>query len=89
MISDIESGKDSVYYVLVFKLSRFGINAADVIIFIAEDETEIIRIIYDKFVNTTMERAVIATFLNNSGIRKNCVRIIQWKVSQCHLLKEC
>ena len=31
MLSDIESGKDDVQYVLVFKLSRFGRNAADVL----------------------------------------------------------
>lgn len=29
MLQDIESGKDNVDYVLVFKLSRFGRNAAD------------------------------------------------------------
>lgn len=31
MIEDIKSGKDSISYVLVFKLSRFGRNAADVL----------------------------------------------------------
>lgn len=31
MINDIKSGKDGVSYVLVFKLSRFGRNAADVL----------------------------------------------------------
>lgn len=31
MLNDIESGKDDVQYVLVFKLSRFGRNAADVL----------------------------------------------------------
>ena len=31
MMDDIKSGKDEVYYVLVFKLSRFGRNAADVL----------------------------------------------------------
>ena len=147
MLADIESGKDNVDYVLVFKLSRFGRNAADVLsslqkmqdygvnlicvedgidsskdagklmisvlsavaeierenilvqtmegrkqkaregkwnggfapygyqlvngeLIIAEDEAEIIRIIYDKFVNTTMGMAAIATFLNNSGYKK-------------------
>ena len=147
MLADIESGKDNVDYVLVFKLSRFGRNAADVLsslqkmqdygvnlicvedgidsskdagklmisvlsavaeierenilvqtmegrrqkaregrwnggfapygyqlvngeLIIAEDEAEIIRIIYDKFVNTTMGMAAIAAFLNNSGYKK-------------------
>ncbi len=31
MIEDIKSGKDKISYVLVFKLSRFGRNAADVL----------------------------------------------------------
>ena len=147
MLSDIENAKDDVDYVLVFKLSRFGRNAADVLsslqkmqdygvnlicvedgidssrdagklmisvlsavaeierenilvqtmegrkqkaregkwnggfapygyqlvngeLVIAEDEAEIIRIIYDKFVTTTMRMAAIATFLNNSGYKK-------------------
>ena len=147
MLSDIENGKDDVDYVLVFKLSRFGRNAADVLsslqkmqdygvnlicvedgidsskdagklmisvlsavaeierenilvqtmedrrqkaregrwnvgfapygyqlvngeLIIAEDEAEIIRIIYDKFANTTMGMAAIAAFLNNSGYKK-------------------
>ena len=147
MLSDIENGKDNVDYVLVFKLSRFGRNAADVLsslqkmqdygvnlicvedgidsskdagklmisvlsavaeierenilvqtmegrrqkaregrwnggfapygyqlvngeLIIAEDEAEIIRIIYDKFANTTMGMAAIAVFLNNSGYKK-------------------
>ena len=31
MLEDIEADKDGVSYVLVFKLSRFGRNAADVL----------------------------------------------------------
>ena len=31
MLEDIEDGKDEVTFVLVFKLSRFGRNAADVL----------------------------------------------------------
>ena len=31
MLQDIQDGKDGVEYVLVFKLSRFGRNAADVL----------------------------------------------------------
>lgn len=31
MLKDIEAGKDNVDFVLVFKLSRFGRNAADVL----------------------------------------------------------
>lgn len=31
MLNDIQNGKDDVSYVLVFKLSRFGRNAADVL----------------------------------------------------------
>lgn len=147
MLQDIESGKDNVDFVLVFKLSRFGRNAADVLsslqrmqdfgvnlicvedgidsskdagklmisvlsavaeierenilvqtmegrrqkaregkwnggfapygyklvdgeLRIAEDEAPIIRLIYDKFVNTTMGIGAIAVFLNQNGYRK-------------------
>ena len=31
MLNNIENGKDEVQFVLVFKLSRFGRNAADVL----------------------------------------------------------
>ena len=31
MLSDIQQGKDDISFVLVFKLSRFGRNAADVL----------------------------------------------------------
>ena len=34
MLRDIEDGKDKVDFVLVFKLSRFGRNAADVLSFL-------------------------------------------------------
>ncbi len=34
MLQDIESGKDNNDFVLVFKLSRFGRNAADVLSFL-------------------------------------------------------
>ena len=37
MLADIKSGKDNVDYVLVFKLSRFGRNAAGCFIVIAEN----------------------------------------------------
>jgi site-specific DNA recombinase len=37
---------------------------------IAKDEAEVIQIIYDKYVNTTMGIAAIANFLNNSGYKK-------------------
>lgn len=147
MLCDIESGKDNVDFILVFKLSRFGRNAADVLnslqrmqdfgvnlicvedgidsskdagklmisvlsavaeierenilvqtmegrrqkaregkwnggfapygyklvdgeLQIAEDEAPIIRLIYNKFVNTTMGIGAIAVFLNQNGYRK-------------------
>ena len=147
MLKDIETGKDKVDFVLVFKFSRFGRNAADVLsslqhmqdfgvnlicvedgidsskdsgklmisvlsavaeierenilvqtmegrrqkaregkwnggfapygyklengeLLIAEDEAEVIRIIYDKFVNTTMGASAIATYLNERGYVK-------------------
>ncbi len=147
MLNDIESGKDKIDYVLVFKLSRFGRNAADVLtslqrmqdygvnlicvedgidsskdagklmisvlsavaeierenilvqtmegrkqkaregkwnggfapygyklengeLLIAEDEAEVIRIIYDKYVHTNLGIAGITTYLNNHGYVK-------------------
>lgn len=147
MLDDIESGKDGVSYVLVFKLSRFGRNAADVLsslqkmqdygvnlicvedgidsskdsgklmisvlsavaeierenilvqtmegrrqkaregkwnggfapygykledgyLKITEDEAEVIRIIYDKFVNTNLGASGVALYLNNHGYVK-------------------
>lgn len=147
MIYDIENRKDNVDYVLVFKLSRFGRNAADVLYYlqrmqdygtelncvedgidsskeagkliisvlsavaeierenilvqtmegrkqkaregkwnggfapygymlnegklvIAEDEAEVIRIIYDKYNHTTMGVNKIADYLNLQGVKK-------------------
>ena len=147
MLKDIENGKDKVSFVLVFKLSRFGRNAADVLtslqkiqdynvnlicaedgldsshgtgkmmiqilsavaelerdnirvqtmegriqkaregkwnggfapygyklvdgkLEIADDEVEIIRIIFDKFVNTTIGINGIAKYLNEQGYLK-------------------
>lgn len=147
MLNDIADGKDNVDYVLVFKLSRFGRNAADVLnslqqmqdygvnlicvedgidsskdsgklmisvlsavaeierenilvqtmegrkqkaregkwnggfapygyelidgeLKIAEDEAEIIRVIYDKFIHTTMGANAVARYLNRQGYVK-------------------
>ena len=147
MLQDIESGKDGVRYVLVFKLSRFGRNAADVLsslqtmqdygvnlicvedgidsskdsgklmisvlsavaeierenilvqtmegrrqkaregkwnggfapygyklvngyLEIAEDEAEIIRVIFDQYVNTNMGASGVAAYLNDHGYVK-------------------
>ena len=147
MLKDIEAMKDNVQYVLVFKLSRFGRNAADVLsslqrmqdygvnlicvedgidsskdsgklmisvlsavaeierenilvqtmegrrqkaregkwnggfapygyklekgkLLIAEDEVDVIRLIYDKYVHTDMGVVSIATYLNEHGYKK-------------------
>lgn len=147
MLNDIEEGKDNIDFVLVFKLSRFGRNAADVLnslqtmqdfgvnlicvedgidsskdsgklmisvlsavaeierenilvqtmegrkqkaregkwnggfapygyrlengeLIIAEDEAEIIRVIFDKYVNTTMGSNSIARYLNQHDYQK-------------------
>ena len=148
MLADIQEEKDGVSFVLVFKLSRFGRNAADVLnslqlmqdfgvnlicvedgidsskdsgklmisvlsavaeierdniiaqtmagrkekaregkwnggfapygyklingeLFIEEEEAEVIRIIFNKFVNTTIGANGIAKWLNDQGIKKN------------------
>lgn len=147
MLRDIRNGKDKVSFVLVFKLSRFGRNAADVLnslqeiqdygvelicvkdgldssrstgklmiavlssvaeierenileqtmagrlqkasegkwnggfapygyklekgeLKIAEDEVEVIKFIFDKFVHTTMGVTGIADYLNKHGLKK-------------------
>ena len=147
MLDNIENGTDEVQFVLVFKLSRFGHNAADVLnslqrmqdfgvnlicvedgidsskdsgklmisvlsavaeierenilvqtmegrkqkaregkwnggfapygyelvngeLQIAEDEAEIIRLIYDKFIHTNMGISAIAAWLNQHGYKK-------------------
>ncbi len=147
MLSDIENGKDNVDFVLVFKLSRFGRNAADVLsslqtmqdfgvnlicvedgidsskdsgklmisvlsavaeierenilvqtmegrkqkaregkwnggfapygyklvdgeLLIAEDEVEVIRIIFDKYIHTNMGSTAIAEYLNQRFEKK-------------------
>lgn len=147
MLYNIETGRDKIDFVLVFKLSRFGRNAADVLnslqhmqdfgvnlicvedgidsskdsgnlmisvlsavaeierenilvqtmegrrqkaregkwnggfapygyqfvngeLQIAEDEAEIIKIIFDKFIHTNMGANTIATYLNQHGYKK-------------------
>lgn len=147
MLTDIENGKDNIDYVLVFKLSRFGRNAADVLsslqtmqdfgvnlicvedgidsskdsgklmisvlsavaeierenilvqtmegrkqkaregkwnggfapygyklekgeLLIAEDEVEVIRIIFDKYIHTNMGSTAIAEYLNQRFEKK-------------------
>ncbi|MBQ6163185.1 MAG: recombinase family protein [Clostridia bacterium] len=147
MLDDIKDGKDDVSFVLVFKLSRFGRNAADVLsslqfmqdygvnlicvedsidssrdsgklmisvlsavaeierenilvqtmagrrqkakegkwnggfapygyylekgeLKIAEDEAEVIRVIYDQFIHTNMGAATVAKYLNQHGYKK-------------------
>lgn len=147
MLKDIEAMKDKVQYVLVFKLSRFGRNAADVLsslqrmqdygvnlicvedgidsskdsgklmisvlsavaeiereniliqtmegrrqkaregkwnggfapygyklekgkLLIAEDEVDVIRLIYDKYIHTDMGVVSIAAYLNEHGYKK-------------------
>ena len=147
MLDDIKDGKDDISFVLVFKLSRFGRNAADVLsslqfmqdygvnlicvedsidssrdsgklmisvlsavaeierenilvqtmagrrqkakeckwnggfapygyylekgeLKIAEDEAEVIRVIYDQFIHTNMGAATVAKYLNQHGYEK-------------------
>ena len=147
MLNDIQDGKDDVSYVLVFKLSRFGRNAADVLnslqlmqdfgvnlicvedgidsskdagklmisvlsavaeierenirtqtmagreqkaregkwnggfapygyklengdLVIAEDEVEVIRVIYDRYIHTNEGVAGVAKYLNRNGFIK-------------------
>ena len=147
MMSDIQEGKDGIDFVLVFKLSRFGRNAADVLntvqmmqdygvnlicvedgidssrdagklmisvlsavaeierenirvqtmagrdqkaregkwnggfapygyklengeLLIAEDEAEVIRVIYDRYIHTSMGTTGVAKYMNEHGYHK-------------------
>ena len=58
MLNDIEDGKDGVDFVLVFKLSRFGRNAADVL--------SSLLLMQDYGVNLIC----VANYLNNQGYTK-------------------
>ena len=164
MIDDICSQKDNIDYVLVFKLSRFGRNAADVLnslqtmqdygvnlicvedgidsskdsgklmisvlsavaeierenilvqtmegrkqkaregkwnggfapygyklengeLKIAEDEAIAIRVIYDKFINTSMGANAIAKYLNNQGYKKKVRQNGKLDVFTAHFVK--
>ena len=164
MLKDIEAMKDKVEYVLVFKLSRFGRNAADVLnslqcmqdfgvnlicvedgidsskdsgklmisvlsavaeierenilvqtmegrrqkaregrwnggfapygyklengeLKIADDEVEVIQIIYDKFVHTNMGATAIAAFLNDHGYKKKLRQNNTSELFSAHFVK--
>ena len=52
---------------------------------IAEDEAEVIRIIYDKYVNTTMGASTVANYLDEHGYVKKNVRTIPW-ICSLHIL---
>lgn len=164
MLKDIETMKDKVEYVLVFKLSRFGRNAADVLnslqrmqdfganlicvedgidsskdsgklmisvlsavaeierenilvqtmegrrqkaregrwnggfapygyklengeLKIADDEVEVIQIIYDKFVHTNMGAIAIAAYLNDHGYKKKLRQNNTSELFSAHFVK--
>ncbi len=164
MLKDIETMKDKVEYVLVFKLSRFGRNAADVLsslqrmqdygvnlicvedgidsskdsgklmisvlsavaeierenilvqtmegrrqkaregrwnggfapygyklengeLKIADDEVEIIQIIFDKFVNTNMGATAIAAYLNDHCYKKKLRQNNTSELFSAHFVK--
>ena len=164
MLKDIEAMKDKVQYVLVFKLSRFGRNAADVLsslqrmqdygvnlicvedgidsskdsgklmisvlsavaeierenilvqtmegrrqkaregrwnggfapygyklengeLKIADDEVEVIQIIYDKFVHTNMGATAIAAYLNDHGYKKKLRQNNTSELFSAHFVK--
>ena len=164
MLKDIEAMKDKVEYVLVFKLSRFGRNAADVLsslqrmqdygvnlicvedgidsskdsgklmisvlsavaeierenilvqtmegrrqkaregrwnggfapygyklengeLLIAEDEVEVIRIIFDKYVYTNMGATAIAAYLNDRGYKKKLRQNNTSELFSAHFVK--
>ena len=56
MLSDIESGKDDVSFVLVFKLSRFGRNAADVLYYLQQmQDNEVQLICVDDYIDSSID----------------------------------
>ena len=164
MLKDIEAMKDKVEYVLVFKLSRFGRNAADVLsslqrmqdygvnlicvedgidsskdsgklmisvlsavaeierenilvqtmegrrqkaregrwnggfapygyklengeLLITEDEVEVIRIIFEKYVYTNMGATAIAAYLNDRGYKKKLRQNNTSELFSAHFVK--
>ena len=164
MLKDIEAMKDKVEYVLVFKLSRFGRNAADVLsslqrmqdygvnlicvedgidsskdsgklmisvlsavaeierenilvqtmegrrqkaregkwnggfapygyklengeLLIAEDEVEVIKIIFEKYVYTNMGATAIAAYLNDRGYKKKLRQNNTSELFSAHFVK--
>jgi len=164
MLKDIEAMKDKVEYVLVFKLSRFGRNAADVLsslqrmqdygvnlicvedgidsskdsgklmisvlsavaeierenilvqtmegrrqkaregrwnggfapygyklengeLLIADDEVEVIRIIFEKYVYTNMGATAIAAYLNDHGYKKKLRQNNTSELFSAHFVK--
>ena len=48
----------------------YGYKLVDGYLYIAEDEVDVIRIIFDKYVNTTMGASAVATYLNEHGYVK-------------------
>ena len=62
MLNDIQDGKDDVSYVLVFKLSRFGRNAADVI--------SSLQLMQDYCVNLICVEDGIVFFITRTEIHK-------------------
>ena len=70
MLDNIENGTDEVQFVLVFKLSRFGRNAADVLNSLQRMQDFGVNLIYDKFIHTNMGISAIAAWLNQHGYKK-------------------
>ena len=70
MLDNIENGTDEVQFVLVFKLSRFGRNAADVLNSLQRMQNFGVNLIYDKFIHTNMGISAIAAWLNQHGYKK-------------------
>lgn len=48
----------------------YGYKLVDGELMIADDEADVIRVIYDKFIHTTMGAATVAKYLNHSGYIK-------------------
>ena len=80
MLRDIEEGKDNIDFVLVFKLSRFGRNAADVLSSLQRMQDYGVNLI-------CVEDGIDSS--KKMDIRKRYGKIIRWRHFRLVLLKVC
>ena len=83
MIEDIKSDKDGVSYVLVFKLSRFGRNAADVLSSLQTMQDFGVNLIcVEDGIDSSKDagKLIISVLSAVAEIEKDNIRVQTWKV---------